>query len=609
MAMSALGPATAEAATYCVRVEAASCGAQRATAEAAFEAAATSEGADTILLGRITEAGTFADAAGEPVHVAGAGRGATVLDGGLDLTQAGSTASGLTVRAPAGALIGLSGTGADLALSGAVRLRGGSELRSSTIDGAVTTAGAARIESVAVSGPGIDVASGTLTAAHLTLSGSGAAGVRIAAAASATVAGSVVWGFAAGIAGRAEVRSSLLPEQGLDPGFEAPPGDLRPRAGSPLVDAGDPSPLTQTEPHEDAAGEVRAMDGDGDGTARRDIGAYERRPPLPAAARGNLLENPGAEQGDAADDDAKSFRPPGWIRTGGFTAVRYGTVAGAAPFPPLTVAEALNAGRAFFAAGPSGPSTLVQEVDVSAWAPEIDGRAGRMRLSALLGGYRTSPDAADVAAEFLDPAGNRLGSVSLDAVTPADRAGATMLLARVADAVLPRLTRTVAVTLRAGTPGGRYNDAYADDVALVPSIRRLRGVPRRDASPARRRRAYSGAAVLSARAGVDRKRRAWVRLACPTAARHHCGGVVTITARLPRAERETVAGSTVFRLAPGGTRHVAVPLFRRARRAFPARRRARPVRLHGHVFTSSRDRGGTARSMTAPLRLERPRRG
>jgi hypothetical protein len=64
----------------------------------------------------------------------------------------------------------------------------------------------------------------------------------------------------------------------------------------------------------------------------------------------------------------------------------------------------------------------------------------------------------------------------------------------------------------------------------------------------------------------------------------------------------------VFRLAPGRTRHVDVRLFRRFRRAFPARRRARVTRLNGHVHTSSRDRGGTARTLTAAIRLERPRR-
>jgi len=608
MTAAALGPAGAEAATYCVRVEGPACDQQRATAEAAFQAAAASQGLDTILLGRLTETGTFADAPGEPVNVAGAGRGATVLAGGVDLAQGGSSLAALAVRAPAGAQTALSGTAADVALTGAVRLRGGSELRSSTVTGAVTTVGAARIESVAVTGPGIDVASGVLTASHLTLLGSGDAGVRIASAASAVVASSVIWGFAGGFAGRADVSTSVAPPA-ADPGFAAPPGDLRPGPASALVDAGDPVPLSQTEPHVDAAGEVRAMDGDGDGTTRRDIGAYERRPPPPPATPGNLLANPGAEQGDAADDDVETFRPPGWTRTaGGFTSVRYGAVAGGVPFPALTVAEALGAGRAFFAAGPAGASTMTQEVDVSAWAPEIDGRAMRVQLSALLGGYRASPDAADVAAEFLDPAGVRLGTVSLATVAPADRAGATMLLRRAATAVLPRLTRRVVVTLRAGAPGGRYNDGYADELALVPSLRRLRGVPRRDASPARRRRAYTGAAVLSPRAGVDRKRRAWLRLACPSAARHHCGGVATVTARLPRADRETVAGSTVFRLAPGRVRHVGVPLFRRARQAFPARRRGRIVRLHGHVHVSSRDRGGTARAIAAPLRIERPRR-
>jgi hypothetical protein len=173
---------------------------------------------------------------------------------------------------------------------------------------------------------------------------------------------------------------------------------------------------------------------------------------------------------------------------------------------------------------------------------------------------------------------------------------------------LPRLTRTIAVTLRAGAPGGRYNDAYADDVALIPRYARVPGVPPYVADPARRPRPAGGVAVLSRRAGVDRKRRAWVRLGCARPLAGACAGIVTLTARLPGADRETVVGSARFRLARGKSTHVRVPLFRRARPHFPRRRGRRIVRLHGHVYTAGRDRRGATRTTTAPLRLERPRR-
>jgi hypothetical protein len=580
-------PAVADAATYCVRVEAPGCE-QRATADAAFQAAAGG-GADTILLGRLTESGSFADAPGQPLHVAGAGRGATVLGGTLDLADARSSVASLT----AGSLA-LAGTAADVAVRGATRLRGGARLRSSAVAGVVATAGQARMESVAITGPGVDVESGALTAGHLTVLGSGAAGVRVAAGARATVANSIVWGFASGFTGAATVTHSHLPGA-PDPAFVAAPGDLRLRADSPLIDAGDPAPLTPAEPHEDALGDVRAVDGNGDGTARRDVGALERRPPAPPGTDGNVLENPGAEQGPAASDDTASFRPPGWTRTGGFTSVRYGAVAGGAPFPSLAAADALGAGRAFFAGGPGGAATLTQVVDVSRMAPEIDGRVGGVRLSALLGGYRGDADAAVVAAEFRDPSGAARGTLALDTVTPAERAAATMLSTRAAEVAIPPLTRTIAVTIRAGAPAGRYSDAYADDVALAPRYGRVPGVPPPDADPPGRRRRFAGVAVVARRVTVGRKGRAGVRLACGSRTAGRCSGVVTLT-----RGRFDIVGSRRFALRPGRARRLGMDLARSTRRLA---RRKRSIK--GHVYTATRDGQGLTRTKTAPVRIAR----
>jgi len=424
----------------------------------------------------------------------------------------------------------------------------------------------------------------------VTVSGSGAVGLRMAGSAQATVANSIVWGFTRGTSGRATVTFSALPESGVDPRFVAAPGDLRLRPDSPLVEAGDPRPLAPAEPETDAGGDVRAMDGDGDGTARRDVGAFERRPAAPPATPGNLLANPGAEQGTLAENDSAAPAPPRWRRTGGFTSVRYGTVMGDIAFPSLEAAEALGAGDGFFAAGPSGPASATQVIDVSGWAPEIDGRAGvSVRLSALLGGFRESPDQATVTASFLGPRGIRLGRVALAAVTVAERANATMLMPRSASAPVPRLTRSVRVRLAAGPQGGRYNDAYVDDVALVPTVPPLDGVPPRRT---RGRRAFGGVAVLSRRVRVARGR-ARVRVGCPDRTLRRCAGTITLTRR-----HTVILGTRQVALRPGEDQRVRIPLSMRERR-----RLRRPQR--GHVYAAARDAQGRTRAVTAPVRIVR----
>jgi hypothetical protein len=60
----------------------------------------------------------------------------------------------------------------------------------------------------------------------------------------------------------------------LDPGSH----DFRLGAGSPLIDAGDPAGLAADEPTTDLNRSARVVDGDGDCTARQDMGAFERQP-------------------------------------------------------------------------------------------------------------------------------------------------------------------------------------------------------------------------------------------------------------------------------------------------------------------------------------------
>lgn len=73
----------------------------------------------------------------------------------------------------------------------------------------------------------------------------------------------------------------------VDPLFLGLPGFAQvPSFGSPVIDAGQRGPLTLEESATDLAGSPRVVDGNGDGTATLDMGAfeYQRRPPVVTAS-------------------------------------------------------------------------------------------------------------------------------------------------------------------------------------------------------------------------------------------------------------------------------------------------------------------------------------
>ena len=506
----------------------------------------------------------------------------------------------------------------------ALQLDDGASVESSVVLGRVRVrGGAAGLASVLVdaTSPAVEVtcdtASARVSLAGVTVRGSGDAGVTGSCATpgrtvAATVVDSIVWGFARGfdLSGPVSATYSDFPEAtgdtnlAADPRFTAP-GDARPQPGSPVLDAGRPGALADTETHEDALAFVRIADGTGDGALRRDMGAVELQPPAPGALAGNALANAGAEAGTAAEDDASSPAPPQWSRGGAFTFVRYGTVVGSFPFPSRRVGEALGAGNAFFTAGPGKGNTATQVVDVREAAPEIDLGDGSAALSALLGGYRGSPDGAIVEAEYRDPAGRPLGHLQIGPVTADDRGGATNLLPRAVAGPIPPLTRSVAVTLRSVPAAGGYDDAYFDSIALVP---RVAGAAPHDDPTGRRLRPFAGATVVSRRrrrrppppdlgpAGLREPRRT---------ALHRLGG----RDRTAGEDRRTARGPAPVLAAPRARQGRLDPALARGpqgdrRRAAAARPRVRrgPRRPGAHaVFLVARAGRARARVRAAAL--------
>lgn len=197
------------------------------------------------------------------------------------------------------------------------------------------------------------------------------------------------------------------------------------------------------------------------------IGALLVASPLSArpgtVPAGNLVKNPGAEEGSGSPDSTQSPAVPSWTTTPSFTAVKYGT----SGFPTVAISAQVGGGQNVFVGGPNNArSTATQTIDVASAAAEIDAGQVQAQLSALIGGFDTQEDNATVEAFFLNAAGGQLGSVKIGPVTAADRAGKTALLPRAATSLVPAGTRSTRVVMTAARTAGSYNDGYLDNVDL-----------------------------------------------------------------------------------------------------------------------------------------------
>jgi hypothetical protein len=578
--------APAAATTYCVGVSRPGCEV-RATAAQAF-ADAQADG-DRIELGAVTATSPLASE--RAITVVGSGAGVTEFRGGLTLSAARAELSDVSVHG-----LDLAGTASRLDVEGVATLHGNAALRSATVrgNGGVDAAeGAPRLETVLLDltgGFGLRVGCGaSLQARHVTLVGQPDAAVTTLCASSvARVRDSILWGPpGAGfsgpgtvVTGHSDYRAAAGHSPGagdhhVEPGFA--PGSARLAPGSPLLDAGSPDALAATEWPEDRAGLARIADGNGDGAPARDLGAFELAPPPVPLPPGNLLGDPGAEDGGA------------WSLSGSFARERYG----AFPFPSTAAGVALGAGGTFFAGGPGVAGSARQIVDVTQVAPEIDLGVATATLSGLLGGYRTDADSGVIRAVFLDPAGEALGDAAIGTPAAAERANATTLLPRSRTVAVPPLARSIEVALSASLATGAYSDAYFDNVALTVAAP---GAP----PPGRARKPFAGVRVLTAKARLRRKGRVPVRLACLDRTVGGCSGVVTLAGALARGAKPVRLGNAKIALSPGAVRRARIKVSRDARRAVRERRRIRMK-----LYVAARDRQSVTRTSTVPVVVKR----
>ena len=179
----------------------------------------------------------------------------------------------------------------------------------------------------------------------------------------------------------------------------------------------------------------------------------------------NLVKNGDAESGNASVSSYRTVEIPAWTVTNQMTVLKYGTPGG---FPTTNTPGPLNRGNQFFVGGPDSPvSEASQTIGISAVGPVIDNQFVRYKLTAFLGGVGGQKDNAEVHARFLDGDGKSLGEAVIGPVLLAERDYKTLFLLKSASGILPVGARHVEIRLQFNLVDGKYDDACADNIALV----------------------------------------------------------------------------------------------------------------------------------------------
>ncbi len=173
----------------------------------------------------------------------------------------------------------------------------------------------------------------------------------------------------------------------------------------------------------------------------------------------NLVINGDAESGIAAASSYKTVPIPGWTTSPSLTVLKYGMPGG---FPGTNTPGPLNRGTNFFIGGPDSLAPEArQTIDLASVGAVIDAKVVDYKFTAFLGGAAGQKDSAEAQVSFMDADGRQLAECILGPETKA------MLVLKTGAGTVPAGTRKVVITLRMKRVNGTYNDAVADNIALV----------------------------------------------------------------------------------------------------------------------------------------------
>ena len=181
----------------------------------------------------------------------------------------------------------------------------------------------------------------------------------------------------------------------------------------------------------------------------------------------NLVQNPGAEIGIASPGGILPVPIPGWSILNNARVVAYGDPGQSGGFPTSASPGPNDRGNNFFSGGPVGNSTLIQVIDVSGEASEIDLNHRVFDFSAWLGGFGSEDDAALVIAVCADGQAQSLRTDTLTGPSSVGRNFQTGLFFRSTSAAVPPGTRQVLIQLIMNRVVGPYNHASADNISFL----------------------------------------------------------------------------------------------------------------------------------------------